>query len=170
MSADIANRLRKLNTCFSSVAWADTLPEDVSPQQAYDLCERGDWLIWFNARFNGGEPLTEARKPIVLAACECVRLALPPTDAYVSRVMEVAEQWTRVEATESDIRDAEREAWRIPNSSAANSAAICAYVGTCQGYAYGAISYAANDDSRLLRECAIIVRKYFPAVPSTPEE
>src|SRR3954470_21170919 len=47
-----------------------------SLQAAWDACQRGDWMLWWAGK-KSGEPESDKRKKLVLAACECAREVLP---------------------------------------------------------------------------------------------
>ena len=164
------------NACKKAVIWART---QESTQQAWDACERGDWMLWLLARWNAD------RKKLVLAACECARLALkyvPKGEKRPLRAIETTERWAKGQATLKEVKSA----------AAAAYAAYAAYLVTPAYIAYAAyaayaaaIAYAAGAanavadaaaaattisstacDSLLLEE-AKIVRKYFPKYPKS---
>lgn len=66
------NQLRQLNACQEAIDWAST---QETPQAAWAACKRGDWMLWLCGKY-AGEPWSKRRKRLVLAACECSRLAL----------------------------------------------------------------------------------------------
>lgn len=39
-------RLRDEAPCTEALAWLQSLPPDTTPQQAWDACERADWMLW----------------------------------------------------------------------------------------------------------------------------
>jgi hypothetical protein len=45
-------------------------------QSAWCACELGDWMIWYAGKRSGAQG-SEGRNNLVLAACQCARLALP---------------------------------------------------------------------------------------------
>ena len=49
-------------------AWARGQP---SPEAAWPMCPRGDWLLWALAH------TAADHRTLVLSACDCARLALP---------------------------------------------------------------------------------------------
>src|SRR3990170_3168726 len=63
-------QLETLRACKEAVVWASQYP---SLAEAWAVCERGDWMLWLVARTMGNK----LRSTLVLAACECARLALP---------------------------------------------------------------------------------------------
>src|SRR3990167_9889790 len=128
--------------CSNALSWARG---QASAAVAWKSCKRGDWMLWL-VGFLSGEPESDSRKRLVLAACECARLALPHVRKGEDRpriAIETAEQWARGEdgVTLSQVR------------RAADDAAA---------YAYAA--YAAKRNS-VLAQCADIVRKHYPHAP-----
>ena len=95
--------LERLNACKEAVEWAEGFP---SLQDAWEACERGDWMLWLAGKYCRSK---EDRKPLVLAACGCARLALPFVEEGEERplkAIETVEAWTRGEATIQQVRDA----------------------------------------------------------------
>jgi hypothetical protein len=65
--------LRKLHASGDVIDWARGKDLD----EFWDKCARGDWLLWFAAKFvnkQGGSP----KRKIVLTACACAEIALRP--------------------------------------------------------------------------------------------
>ena len=160
------DKLRKLHACSDAVEWAET---QADPQTAWDGCERADWMLWLCGKLSG-EPGSEARKPLVLAACECARLALkhvPKDEHRPLKAIETAEAWARNEGpTLDDVRYA----------AAAADAAYAAYAAYADAAdaaaayaAYAAYADAADADAAarrvVLNQCADIVRKHYPKAP-----
>lgn len=118
--------LYELGACSGAREFAAMHPD---LETAWLECERGDWLLWFAARRGVN------RKTLVLAACECARLALPHAkDKRVLACIETAEKWAQGEATMEQLMEARKAA-----------------------------AAAAKRDT--LKKCAEIVRKYFPTLP-----
>ena len=139
---EAAGKLYVLQACEDARKW---VANQATYEQAWATCSRGDWMLWLVGKF-AGEPWSDGRKPLVLAACECARLALPYTkDPRVLKCIETTEAWTRGEATEKQVRAA---------AAAADAAADAA------AYAAGAAA-----GSEVLKQCADIVRKHFPVAP-----
>ena len=88
-------RLKKLGACGDAVT--DFANAGRSPQDYWDSCDRGDWMLWLAGKFAGG-PESEGRKRHVLAACKCARLALkhvPKGELRPQRCIETAERWAK---------------------------------------------------------------------------
>ena len=124
-------KLNELRACSEAVEWAEQFK---NIQEAWDNCERGDWMLWLVGKQAVGSR-TKSRKKLVLAACECARLALPYIEKGEKRpqkAIQTAEKWTRGEATLQQVRDAA-----------------------------AAADYAEKDT---LLKCAEIVRRHYPKV------
>ena len=97
------DELTQMAACAEAVKWAKNYE---TLQSAWDVCERGDWLLWLAAKRSRS---TASRKRLVLAACECARLALshvPVGETRPLTAIETAEKWTRGEATLQDVATA----------------------------------------------------------------
>jgi hypothetical protein len=168
-------KLNTLRACKDAVEYAkgfETFAE------AWNKCERGDWMLWIAAK------VTYDRKQLVRAACECARLALP----YVKkgelrplRAIEIAEAWTKGEATLEDVHSAASAA---DDASAVDDAAYAAayaafsaahaafstfypaYASYAADDAYAAASYDATKE-KVSKQCADIARKYYQPLINT---
>ena len=168
-------RLEELEACSEAVEWAR---DQDNPQQAWDDCERGDWMLWLLGHLSGG-PRSKSRKQIVLMACECARLSLkyvPKGEDRPRIAIETAEAWTRGEATLQQVRNAASAAYAAYAAAAAAAyAAYAAYAAASAAYAaYAYYAYAAyasaaaayaSAAASALNQCADIVRKHYPKAP-----
>jgi hypothetical protein len=150
MTAHWTDRLTELDACTEAVTWARDYD---TPAAAWAACERGDWMLWLAGRL--AEPSrSDARRPLVLAACACARLALPYVFHDEPRplaAIELAEQWARGgNVTLRDLRSAADAAYAAAYAAAAAAAAD----------AYAAVSRST------LRACADIVRQHYPDPPN----
>jgi hypothetical protein len=177
-----ADGLARLDACHDAVAWARDFD---SLDAAWAACERGDWMLWLAGK-TSGEPMSEQRKRVVLAACACARLALPHVRAGEERplrAIELAERWARGEADVSrqemraaDAADAAYAAaayaaYAACGAAAAYAAYAAAYAADA-AYAYGAAADAADAAyarKKILRECADLVRRHYPSPPEITE-
>ena len=123
-------------------------------EEAWRDCQRGDWMLRW-AGLHSGEPWSEGRKRLVLAACACARLGqdrdAPPDSAGLSAIL-TAEAWARGEATRRQVEDASYADY------AAYAAADAAY----------AAAYAADDVAAyygILWQCADLLRLFYPDPP-----
>ena len=76
--------------------------------QMWNTSERGDWLLWFCAHMIG-KPSWPTHQQVVLASCQCARLALrhiPPEETRPLKAIETAEAWARGQATVEQVRNA----------------------------------------------------------------
>jgi hypothetical protein len=150
MNKAVVEKLASLHACSEAIEWVEAFKG--TPVQAWKACERGDWMLWLCGKY-AGEPWSDARKPLVLAACECARLALkyvPEDEKRPLVAIETAEKWTKGEATKEEMKTA--------NAAAAYAASYAA-----EAAAYTA-SYA-HAKKKILNQCAGIVRKYYPEPP-----
>ena len=140
--------LKKLGACSVAVDWAKQYD---SLQEAWDVCECGDWMLWLK----GAQPDCP-RQELVLAACECARLVLPYVPDGETRplaAIETAEDWARGgKSTLEQVRNAANAAY------AATAAANAAFA----AFAAANASYAVH--GKTPRECADIARKYWPEI------
>lgn len=170
--------LQSIHACFEAIEWVrenniTTLAE------AWAKCECGDWMLWFAGK-RSGEPEGEGRKVLVLASCECARLALPYAKSpTVLACIETAEAWAHGKATLEQVREARDAAAyasasyaAYADASAAAYAASFAALHTAHGdgaaiaiVAAYAASAAYDKRTETLKQCADIVRKHYPKAP-----
>ena len=185
--------------CSDAVQWARTQPD---LRTAWSACERGDWMLWL-AGYYAGSAGSDARRPLVLATCDCAGLARPHWREWdvpvLERALDTARRWARGEAgvTLADVRadaDAAADAAYAADAYAA-WAAFYAAAAWAAFYTADAAFYAAADAawaafyavadaadaaydadaaadarSRALRDCADIVRRYYPEPPAGKPE
>jgi len=180
--------LKSINACGEAISAA----EGKTAQQAWDTCERGDWMLWLAGKLSG-EPGCDRRRRLVLASTECARLAWPYVKEQDKQVVqacyETAEQWARGE-NGITLEVVEAAAWA---ASAASAAAVdAAWAAVAAAWAAWAASAAAVDAASAawaasaaavdaartaagaaamvatLKQCAVIVRKYYPISPAMP--
>jgi hypothetical protein len=183
MNTKIMDGLKALGACPEALRWAE---KQKGPGLAWKSCARGDWMLWLLGR-QACPAWSDSRKPLVLAACECARLALPYTkDPRVFKCIETTEAWTRGEATVEEARKAQdavaaaavAAADAVAYAAAAAAAyaayAAAAYAAAAAAYAADAAAYAAAAYAAyaayaarkmVLKQCADIVRKHYPKAP-----
>jgi hypothetical protein len=154
--------------CAAAINWAAAQP---SFAHAWNVCERGDWLLWWMGRTRGGDSESPERRKLVLAACQCARLVLPYVKAGelrpLLRAIETTERWAGQEAgvTLNDVRNAADAASAAASAAsyaaAASAAASAASAASYAAYAAYAASYANNREATL-KQCADIVRATYP--------
>ena len=174
------NRLIKLlesmEACPEAIEWARA-NNITTLADAWSKCDRGDWMLWFAGK-RSGEPEGEGRKKLVLACCECARLALPhATSPTALACIETAEAWAHGGATIEQVREAKTAAYAAADAAyayayavaASDAAAYAAYASDAAAYAAYAAAYAAYAASyireKALKQCAEIVRKHYPKYP-----
>lgn len=163
--------IEKLNPCHDGIEW---LREQKSPAKAWQICERGDWMLWLIGKQVVGKE-SKLRKRIVLCACDCARLALKhvPEDEHRPLIaIETAEAWANGGMTTA--------------KQASAAAADAAYAAACAAAAYAAAAYAAATYAaaaaaaadaaaaatrgKTLAACAAIVRRHFPRLSDVRED
>ena len=134
--------------CAEALTWLKTQPD---AQTAWNESERGDWMLYHAGKL-AGEPGSDARRPLVLAACECARLVLLRVKAGETRpllAIEAAERWARGGADAPTLQEVRRAA-DAAYAAAAYAAAYAAYAAADAAYAAydaadAAAAYAAAD-------------------------
>ena len=155
-------KLIKLKACPEAIEWAS---EQKNQKQAWNDCERGDWMLWLLGKLSG-KPESQKRKKLVLAACECSRLSLKYIQKDEKRpliAIETAEKWAKGNATIEEVKKAATAASAAATTAA--SAAAAAYAAYAASYAAAAAASYAAAEKETLKQCAIIVRKHYPNVP-----
>jgi len=136
----LSELLVPLGACIEAVEWAKKYR---TGNAAWKACKRGDWMLWYCGK-NAGPVGDERRKLLVLAACECARLALPiwqrryPDDKRVEICLDTAEKWARNEATLEALQVSRR------NCYASYAAAFSAAYASADAAAFSA-AYASAD-------------------------
>ena len=167
-------KIKKLGACEEAVKAAH---EYKTSQELWDDCERGDWMLWLIGKLSG-EAGSEKRKPLVLTACKCARLALkyiPKDELRPLKAIEIAEKWAKGEASLQEAKDAfytaDAAAFYAADAAAAAAfyAANAAFYAAAAAadaafYAAAAASYADIVREKTLAKCAEIVRKDYPNV------
>jgi len=158
-----------LDACVEARCWVG----DRTLEEAWVACDRADWMFWFLESIK----LVD-NKLAVFAACQCVRMVLRLVEPHEDRpraAIEIAEAWTRGEATRVQVEIAKFNVWDIRRSSHDDvcydviDSVCCA----CEYNARGAVHWAARAlekstaDNALafhdaLSDMAHIVRKHVP--------
>lgn len=156
MNETTRKHLENMHACEDAVEWAS---EQSSLRQAWRVCKRGDWMLWYAARVGMDH------KRLVWVACQCARLALkhvPDGEERPRKAIELAERWASGErVTSSQLRRTACAA-HAAYVGAYDAAADAAYV------AYDAAAYAAADAyarTKVLARCATLVRREWPTLP-----
>jgi hypothetical protein len=149
--------LKKHMACSEAIEWAEPY---TTLAEAWEACQRGDWMLWLAAKAK-----LCTRQQLVLAACECARLALRHVPAGEGRplaAIETAEAWARGEAKLEQVRSAAAAAAYAAYAAyaaAAADAADAAAAAAADAAADADAAYAAAADVRTktLSVCAAIV-------------
>jgi len=135
-------KLETMNACSDAVNWIISLPRNITPQQAWELCERGDWMLWLIGKTDRSQSFSGARKPIVRVALECARLAWKWMPEESRQCVELYERWVNGENVGVDEL---RQAQAAAHYAAADAAYAAADAADAAHYAAAAAHYAAAD-------------------------
>lgn len=119
----LQEHLISLDACQEAKDWAGSR----TARQAWDECERADWLLWWASQTeaNGIPALTHAK-------CDCARTALkyiPEGELRPLQAIEAAERWADAPTEENYVRMVEARracSWYRVTAAAAASAAVYA--------------------------------------------
>ena len=179
MERKIIEQLRRRNACLEGIVYAETFE---TWEDFWAKNDRGDWMLWVLGKL-AGPPGSDSRRPLVMAACGCARLALrkvPAGELRPLKAIETAEAWAigaegvTVEgvrsaasaayaAADAAAYAADAAAYAASAASAADAAASAAHAAASAASAADAASAAARRQA--LADCADIVRKHYPAAP-----
>lgn len=171
--ADLATAGEK--PCKGAIDWL-TENNFATPQAAWEVCHRADWMFWYITWVVGLTP--QRHRIIVLALCEMVRRQLhllPPGELRPLRAVEAAEAWAKNPNDKTA-----RAAWTARAAEAARAVvktARAAYVALAAGEAAWAVVepiFAASAAADVVRAAedmpaevqiqADILRKYLPVI------
>ena len=153
--------------------WLASLPDATEPSGWWPLCQRGDWMLWYLARFCG--PVnTDGHRKFAAAKCRCARLVLHlfeekyPADARPRKAIELAEEYANgTDYRADDAADAAAAAYDAAWDADADASYAAAAAADAAYTAYGA-SYtdyaAAASRSKMLAECAAEIRAVWPTI------
>ena len=137
--------LKKLDACPEAINWIRQ--DKLTLKQAWDTCERADWLIWFAA-----ETKMVSHQTLVLTACDCAETVLkyiPKGEDRPKEAIKAARKWALnpTEENKTATRVAAHIAARAADAAltAAHEAAYAAHVAhkAAHDAAYAAV-YAAD--------------------------
>ena len=183
---DYISYLKELNACSEAIEWSKQFK---TSQEAWNNCERGDWMLWLLDK-QAGKPESKNRKKLVLAACRCARLSLkhiPKNEKRPLKAIQAAEKWAKgvsgvslqdVKDTAAYAADAAGYTAHLVGAAAyaayaaAYAAYAAAYAADAAAYTVGVAGYVAHAaahavgdaDARVktLKKCAGVVYKYYP--------
>ena len=147
--------LRKLDACSNAVKWAGQFDSD---QEAWDKCERADWMLWIVGKLCGERGSKEHRR-VVLAACACAKTALkfiPRKENRPLNAILLAERYGRGKNISID---------DLRAAAAAYAANAAAYAAAYAANAATAATAAADARIAALKEMAALIRKIIPKMP-----
>lgn len=146
--------LKKLNACGEAIVWSKQFK---TSQEAWDACERGDWMLWLLGKLCGG-PGSKSRKRLVLTACKCARLAWEWMPKESKAAIRTAENYANGK------KGVELEDVKKAATAADYADCFAAYFAACAAVvaAYAVATVAASDARKQNKRCADIVRKDYP--------
>jgi len=130
-----ASTSRVLRSWYWHPVWLELEGKDL--QQMWTTTDCGDWLLWFCTHMID-QPGWPTHQQVVLASCQCARLALryiKPGQGRPLNAIETAEAWARGKATSEQVRDAGRAADYIDHDNTGYCAAQAAYSAAWAVYA-----------------------------------
>jgi len=172
-------KLKKLNACREAIQYVSGCK---TADEAWENCERGDWMLWMAGSLSG-KPWSKKRKILVLASCECARLAWDKMPTKSKDCILLFENWAEGEdiskAELIKVSTAARAAAFAAHTARASAVATCASaVATCASAdafdaaakAHAAAACAARAaraaaaTMKALAKCADIARKHYPLI------
>ena len=162
-----SRKLRALGACDDAVEWAATQP---SYAEAWETCQRGDWLLWLLGRVAGpfGSP---SHREIVGAVSACARTALPifeaavPGDGRVRACLDLLDRYAGGEVVSPEqIQAAAGAAWVAAGAASAAAGAAWVAAGAASAAAWSDVATRTASASgaatrpAALAHCADIVR------------
>ena len=111
-------KLNELKACQDALDWCS----GQEPQQAWDTCERADWMLWLCGKLSG-ESETPERRKLVLCACKIAHTTIhlvQDRELRPLKAIEMAEAWARQEngVTLQNVRDAAYAAYTAAYTAA----------------------------------------------------
>lgn len=134
--------LKRMGACTAGRVWA----RGKTLRQAWKECTRGDWLLWLAARVGVDQQL------LVIAACDCARLALgyvPLDEERPRAAIEKAHAWAdgtkyvTLSQVRSAANDAETASLFAPYGASLASAAAMQAASAARAAAFSALESAA---------------------------
>ena len=158
--------LENFDVCDDALEWCS---KQRSRHQAWQDCERGDWMLWLLG-YLAGPMGSRSRKRLVLCCCEVARPALKHVPKGENRprvAIETAEAYCYGRASLDEVRAAAKAAYDAYVNVAAAYDAYAAYAAAYAAY----VAYVADDAANVavsgeVREkSANTVRKHYPNMP-----
>jgi hypothetical protein len=158
--------LQALDACSEAIEFARGFE---SIDEAWQACERGDWMLWLIGKTIGCAPWTKGRKPLLACTLDCAETAAHLRPAQASTIdasVAVLRAWIEGKATTKEAREAREGLIAAASSTYALASGAAASINpvAVAAYAFCVASTAAGYG--VLRQCADIVRKHFPHAPA----
>jgi hypothetical protein len=158
----LKQKLIELNACSDAIEWV----RDMSLKEAWNKCERGDWMLWLAFIMKDKLGWSDI-KQITLAKVKCARLVQHlMKDERSLKALDIAEKWAKNEATDKELKAAAYAAYDAYAGAvaayAAYAAAYAAYGADADATSASAVAVAADaTDARkdTLKQCADICRE-----------
>lgn len=144
----LARKLRLLSACDEAVLWVG----DRTLAEAWDECERLDWMLWLCGRMVGNDGWP-TRQQVILAACACAETVLhlvKPGEDRPRIAIETARAWVDGKATIEQVRRAAAASSAAASSAAAHAAAHAAHAAAAAAHA------AAGESEQQAKMCAML--------------
>ena len=154
------NELEAASPCADGLAYARQF---ASLKEAWEKCERGDWMLWLLRKTGGLDKRTSVAVAVTCAERVLARYeAKYPGDNRPRAAIEAARNWLDNPCEET--RAAAYAAYAAAAYAAAAAAYAAAAAAAAAAYAAADAADAAADAARtkVLAECADIVRREIP--------
>ena len=105
LKMEFSDYLLSIRACEDARSWC----KNKTLSEAWNTCERGDWLLWLAAK-HMDKPGWPTRKQIVLAACACAETAqkFANDNGVSANTLKIVRLWANGEATIEQVREARR--------------------------------------------------------------
>ena len=147
--------LRKINACKSACNWVS----DKTPQEAWDTCHRGDWMLTYYSR-----KYPENKRQLTLAKGHCANTVRHlMTDPRNLAAVDAAIAYGNSECSDEDLRNAAVDAAAandVAYTDADAAAYAAVYIDADAAYAADGYDHNDTDKSKNQLETANICRKY----------
>ena len=146
--------LREINACEEACIWAG----DKTPQEAWDTCPRGDWMLTYYSR-----KYPENKRQLTLAKGHCANTVRHlMTDPRNLAAVDAAIAYGNGECSDEDLRSATYAAAtsNVDYTDADAAAYAAVYIDAHAAYAADGYDHNDTDKSKNQLETANICRKY----------
>jgi len=150
--------LREQGACGKARAWA----KDLSPEEAYATCERGDWLLWIHTKLRSDEDALRKRVLVAGLTVNLVRSYM--TDKRSTDAVDAAIAFGKGEIGIDELQTAVADAIcaAVHAANAAKNAAYAipdtaTYIAACAAHAVAnaaADAYAAHSAANIVAKVA----------------